>query len=256
MTESGERIIDTESELAEDLETEIIETPSLAQQDNPATSVEATESVPQLPDQAEINKKEQKAETNDQDRDNILDASLYLFAEKGVYQTSLVDISNQAELSKASLYKHFQNKEAIADALHYDLMERLKQTITDIDENNSTSIGCLRSIVEFLLDLTEQAPAVARLLFCPKDMGLKHNKPSSECYPVFQQMINILEAGMNSGELERVQSKLAYCTFMGILSNAIELHLEGELNAPLNQQVSDVWYPIWRALGKNPNRPS
>ncbi len=256
MTESGERIIETESKLAKNLESETIEMPSSANQDNPVASVEKKESNPPSPKLSEVNKKEQKIETDDQDRDSILDASLYLFSEKGVYQTSLVDISTQAKLSKASLYKHFQNKEAIADALHYDLTERLEQTITDIDENNSTAIGCLRSIVEFLIDLTEQAPTVARLLFCPKDMGLTRNKPRSECYPIFQQIINILEAGMNAGELERVHPKLAYCTFMGILSSAIALHLDEELNGSLSQHVSDVWYPIWRALGKNPNRPS
>ncbi|MEE9412222.1 MAG: TetR/AcrR family transcriptional regulator [Methylococcales bacterium] len=256
MTESGERIIDTESELAEDLEPEIINNPSSPTADNPVASAEETEITPSPPDQPEINKKEQQVETDDQDRDRILDASLYLFADKGVYQTSLVDISTQAKLSKASLYKQFQNKEAIADALYCDLMERLEQTIADIDKNNSTSIGCLRSIVEFLLDLTEQAPAVARLLFCPKDMGLANNKPGSERFPVFEQMINILETGMKAGELERVQPRLAYCTFMGILRSAIELELEGELNRSLSQHLSDVWYPIWRALGQNPNRPS
>jgi AcrR family transcriptional regulator len=255
MTESGERIIETESELAKNLESEIIETPSSAKHDSPVASIEKIENTPPSPKPSEVNKKEQKVESDDQDRDSILDASLYLFSEKGVYQTSLVDISTQAKLSKASLYKHFQNKEAIAEALHSDLTKRLEQTITDIDQNSSTSIGCLRSIVEFLLDLTEQAPAVTRLLFCPKDMGLTHNKPSSECYPVFQQMISILEAGMNGGELERVHPTLAYCTFMGILSSAIALHLDEELNGSLNQHVSDVWYPIWRALGKNPNRP-
>ncbi len=252
MTENGQPIIEIEPEPAEVQTSGIIEDlPSPEQETLVSSNQEDTKSDSvSRPDTS----KQQKPET-DQDRDSILDASLNLFAEKGVYQTSLVDISTQAKLSKASLYKHFQNKEAIAEALHSDLIKRLDQTIADIDENNTTSIGCLRSIVEFSLDLTDQAPAVAQLLFCPKDRGLVHNRPGTESFPAYQQMIDILKAGMDSGELERVQPKLAYCTFMGLLCNVIKLHLEGELNDPLNQNNSDVWYPIWRALGKNPNRP-
>ena len=254
MIESGQPIIETDSEPAEDLKSAIIEDLPSAAQDHPVFSDQQTETEPTSISQPENNSKQQKPET-DLDRDSILDASLNLFAEKGVYQTSLVDISTQAKLSKASLYKHFQNKEAIAEALHCDLIKRFDQTIAEIDESNTTSIGCLRSIVEFSLDLTEQAPAVAQLLFCPKDKGLVHNRPSTESFPAYQKMIDILKAGMDSGELERVQPKLAYSTFMGLLCSAIELHLEGELNDPLNKYISDVWYPIWRALGKNPNRP-
>ncbi len=253
MTESGQPIIEIEPEPAEVLTSVSIEDLPTTEQESPVSSHQE-ETVSSSVSQPKDTGKQQKPETN-QDRDSILDASLNLFAEKGVYQTSLVDISTQAKLSKASLYKHFQNKEAIAETLHCDLIQRLDQTIADIDENNTTSLGCLRSIVEFSLDLTEQAPAVAQLLFCPRDNGLIHNRPSAEFYPAYQQMIDILKAGMDSGELERVQPKLAYCTFMGLLCSVIKLHLEGELNGSLNQHINDVWYPIWRALGKNPNRP-
>lgn len=191
-----------------------------------------------------------------QDRDKILDTSLHLFAKQGVHQTSLVDISAKSELSKTSIYKHFQNKEAIAEALFDDLTARLDQTLIDIHKNSSTSIGCLRSIVEFLLDLTQQAPDVAQLLFCPKDQGLQQNKIDKDSFPGLSQMVIILEDGMNSGELEKIDPHLAYASFMGLISKVISLHLEGLLSYSLDQYLSEVWYPLWRALGKNPNRPS
>ncbi len=198
----------------------------------------------------------QKDASNQEDRDTILNASLHLFAKQGVYQTSLVDISIHAELTKTVLYKHFQNKEAIAEALHSDLTTRLNQTLTDIHKNSTTSISCLRSIVEFILDLTEQAPDVARLLFCPRDTGLFHNKDSKESFPAYQKLIEILESGMGTGELEQINPNLAYSTFMGMLSQIINLHLDGLITGSFDQHISNVWYPLWRALGKNPNRPS
>ncbi len=265
MTENGEQTSETESEILEHLGTKDANTESqdgsvpLSNESHLVTETtcsDKSEVNEDNKDESEVNKEEQKAEVNQQDRDKILDTSLHLFANKGVYQTSLVDISVTAELSKTYIYKHFQNKEAIADALQSDLSERLDQTLIDIHENNNTSIACLRSIVEFLLDLTEQAPDVARLLFCPKDFGLMSHNQGAESFPGFHQMLTILEAGMNAGELERIDPKLAYCSFMGILSRVISLYLDGLLPGTLDQYTNDVWYPIWRALGKNPNRPN
>ncbi|MCH9699448.1 MAG: TetR/AcrR family transcriptional regulator [Gammaproteobacteria bacterium] len=197
-----------------------------------------------------------KSDLSQQDRDKILDTSLHLFAKQGVHQTSLVDIAAKSELSKTSIYKHFQNKEAIADALFDDLTARLDQTLIDIHKNSTTSIACLRSIVEFLLDLTQQAPDVAQLLFCPKDQGLQQNKSDNDLFPGLSQMVIILESGMNSGELEKIDPHLAYASFMGLISNVISLHLEGLLPDSLDHYLPEVWYPLWRALSKNPNRPA
>ncbi|HFD13148.1 MAG TPA: TetR/AcrR family transcriptional regulator [Crenotrichaceae bacterium] len=258
MVKSGERIVVTESTSVQDQSQTSADESQQDSQDctkvSPPSDIHAPE--PTSPDNTDVDSEDPKNTDNHQDRDTILDASLHLFATQGVYQTSLVDISTHAQLSKARLYKHFQNKEAIADALHHDLTERLNQTLADIHENSSTSISCLRSIVEFLLDLTQQAPDVSRLLFCPKDSGLLNNKSRSESFPAFHPMLVILQAGMNSGELEKIDPKLAYSIFTGTLCSVIELHLEGELKEPLDQYIGDIWYPVWRALGKNPNRPS
>lgn len=252
MAESGERIIETSAEPVENLVSEKSDAVRLHAQTEPDSNQQQV--IDQTSNDQSENKESSIADTHQRDRDIILDASLHLFAQKGFFQTSLVDISARAQLSKTSLYKHFQNKEAIADALYNDLTERLEQTLAEIHENSSTSIGCLRSIVEFLLDLTEQAPDVSRLLFCPKDMGLLTNKSSTELFPAYQRMVSIFKEGMNSGELEPTNAKLAYCTFMGSLAYVIQLYLEGDLAAPLAQHHGEIWYPVWRALGKNPNR--
>lgn len=235
---------DEDSESIQSTETEQVALTVTANTD-PQTDDDVSESTPQV-----------KSDHSQEDRDKILDTSLHLFARQGVHQTSLVDISAKSELSKTLIYKHFQNKEAIAEALFEDLSARLDHTLTDIHKNSTTSIACLRSIVEFLLDLTQQAPDVAQLLFCPKDQGLQQNKSDNDVFPGLSQMVTILESGMNSGELEKIDPHLAYASFMGLISKVISLHLEGLLPDSLDQYLPQVWYPLWRALGKNPNRPS
>jgi hypothetical protein len=136
------------------------------------------------------------------------------------------------------------------------LAARIDNTIADIEASSDTSLGCLRAIIEVLFELTEQMPAVARLIYCPVDAGLHQNKSIEETYPSYQRMTAILKAGMRSGELEKMNPTLAYNTFNGIIAGAIRMYLDGQLGNSLQNQLAEIWYSAWRALGKNPNRPA
>jgi AcrR family transcriptional regulator len=50
-------------------------------------------------------------------RGEILDAATKVFSEKGFHSATLDDIASEAEVSKGSIYIHFESKEAIVDGL-------------------------------------------------------------------------------------------------------------------------------------------
>lgn len=50
-------------------------------------------------------------------KNEILDAAMRLFTEKGFDQTSMIDILDAIGIAKGTLYYHFKSKEAIMDAL-------------------------------------------------------------------------------------------------------------------------------------------
>ena len=54
----------------------------------------------------------------------ILEASLELFSVHGFEATSISQIANAVGIRKASLYSHFENKQAILDALVKDVLEQ------------------------------------------------------------------------------------------------------------------------------------
>ena len=54
----------------------------------------------------------------------ILDASLELFSVQGFEATSISRIANAVGIRKASLYSHFESKQAILDALVKDVLDR------------------------------------------------------------------------------------------------------------------------------------
>lgn len=61
-------------------------------------------------------------------RENILDAAIQVFFEKGVSLSSLNEIAKQAGVTRGAVYWHFRNKRDIFDALH----ERLHRSFMDI----------------------------------------------------------------------------------------------------------------------------
>lgn len=57
-------------------------------------------------------------------KEEILDASLELFSVQGFEATSISQISGAVGIRKASLYSHFENKQAILDALVKEVLEQ------------------------------------------------------------------------------------------------------------------------------------
>ncbi|MFC7531622.1 TetR/AcrR family transcriptional regulator [Actinoplanes sp. GCM10030250] len=62
-------------------------------------------------------------------RERILRVALELFAEQGYDRTSLRQISDRLQITKASLYYHFQSKEEILEAILGEFAERLTNVV-------------------------------------------------------------------------------------------------------------------------------
>ena len=60
-------------------------------------------------------------------KQEILEAALDLFSVQGFEATSLSQIADAVGIRKASLYSHFENKQAILDALVRDVLDRHAQ---------------------------------------------------------------------------------------------------------------------------------
>ena len=60
-------------------------------------------------------------------KQEILDASLELFSIQGFEATSISQIANAVGIRKASLYSHFESKQAILDAIVKDVLDQYAQ---------------------------------------------------------------------------------------------------------------------------------
>lgn len=86
-------------------------------------------------------------------RDRILKASRRLFSANGYDNTMIEEVAERAEISKATLYNYFPNKESLLIGIALEELEHLHRFVTcDLRELDSTLEKIYRLLEFFILD--------------------------------------------------------------------------------------------------------
>lgn len=188
-----------------------------------------------------------KAETQDE----ILLAALKLFAAKGYYKTSLIDIAEATGMKNTSaIYHHFKNKQMMASQLYANIFDSLNISVDDIRRRNQKSSEQLRAIVDLFFKLTDVAPDVMQFLLVLKlNEFLPEEKPVQET-PAFAKIIKIIQSGIQAGEIRDIDPILANAYFFGIINNTLRLVLSGAMNKKADAYLSQTWLTAWNVIAK------
>ncbi|MCK5872274.1 MAG: TetR/AcrR family transcriptional regulator [Methylococcales bacterium] len=184
-------------------------------------------------------------------QDEILQATLKLFAQKGYFNTSLTDIKDAVGLKTPSgIYQHFKNKQAIADALYGNILDSLSISIDDIRRRNRKSSEQLREIVDLLFRLTDDMPAIMQFLIIVRtDEFLPNQKPLLSS-PPFLKIKKIFQAGIKEGEIRALDPLLAYSYFFGIIFHLLKMVLNGDLPKKADVYQAQAWISAWNTIVK------
>jgi len=142
-------------------------------------------------------------------RNQLLDAAERVFFEKGLSQTSLMDIAEAAGLSRGAIYWHFKNKndlfEAMADRIRLPL-ENLTDTCADEKEPNP--LGRLRDFLIQALRETTRNPRRKRVLSilffkCELNSDAKQLeiRRQTACLEYIQDIEQCLKNAIDKGQL-------------------------------------------------------
>ncbi len=89
-------------------------------------------------------------------RNALLQVALALFYEKGIYWTTIEDITERADIGKGTFYKYFQTKEDLLQALLRQgleaLLTRIRDHIRGVTAGPSTIHGVIRTELAFYLE--------------------------------------------------------------------------------------------------------
>jgi TetR/AcrR family transcriptional regulator len=98
-------------------------------------------------------------------RQEMLEAALSLFSEKGYHNVTMHEIAGKAEFAIGTLYKFFKSKEDLYKALILEKSEEFKMKISEAIEANENEVEKLRTFVKTKGEFFQTNIAVIRLYF-------------------------------------------------------------------------------------------
>jgi TetR/AcrR family transcriptional regulator, cholesterol catabolism regulator len=152
-------------------------------------------------------------------RDQILNAAAELIAVHGYHKTSMDAVAIAVGIQKASLYHHFDSKEAIVIALHQSINDMLFELHRVRTEAGSTTAG--RQLFEIMMDivsLAETHPGHLRILFdhyreLPEAM---HKQVIARRKAYRDLVIQVLKRGTAEGEFGYIDVDFAARAVIGL----------------------------------------
>ncbi len=176
----------------------------------------------------------------------VLAAALRLIGERGIDATSMDAIAAESGVSKATLYKHWTNK----DALLFEVIENLSEKLPDFDSGDAKTD--LRNLLRHLAqsrkrdELGRIWPRVIGYAAGNRDFakGLRNFVPRKRA------IARILERAIEAGELkEQIDPDLAMDLLIGPVMHRRFVSLDA-IPAKLPEQVVNCFWQVFAT-----NRP-
>jgi AcrR family transcriptional regulator len=178
----------------------------------------------------------------------ILSTALDLFVERGFHNVSVHDIQKQANVSIGSIYNHFGGKEGIAKALYYHLIREMEELVEDvIAEDLSIRDSCNR-IIYLLFEYTETKPNIIAFVLHAKHQEFLPEEPPICSSTPFKTMRNIVQRGIESGEIRGGDPWVMASTIFGGAIRLIHLRLDGVLEQSLPDLYDELVNTMWHGM--------
>ncbi|WP_171019901.1 TetR/AcrR family transcriptional regulator [Hydrogenophaga sp. 2FB] len=142
----------------------------------------------------------------------LIEIASRLFAAHGYAGTSLRDIAEEANITKAALYYHFPNKEALFEQILVDNLQALIDRVSDAIKPTDSAIDQVRAFMLTAADVFAEAPdawlAGSQVFW--SGMGPQVRAAAVSRRDQFEQLLRACIArGVASGEFRDVEPAVA-----------------------------------------------
>ena len=188
-------------------------------------------------------------------RQEMLDAALALFSEKGYHNVSMHEIAEKAEFAIGTLYKFFKNKEDLYKTLILDQSKIFHETLMKAIEEPDDEIEKLRNYVKARSRLFVENVSIIRLYFA-ETRGASFNIKAgldTEIRKKYEQFLDSLASVFESGIKRKQFRKIAEPYLLAVSLDSIcsaflFLWLESPERHPYPEDPDDILNILFREL--------
>jgi len=181
-------------------------------------------------------------------REQICEAALHLFVQRGYYSVSIPDIVRESKVSTGTIYNYFNSKEELARSLYEktvtDFSHDFEEKLTDCESTRQK----LDAFVALIFTWTEETPETMEyMLYMKHGEFLSDAKPTCMTEP-FRQVRQIVSEGMSSGDLREADPYIAAISYTGVVLRAAETRLSGIISVHLSGVQDEFAENAWRTI--------
>lgn len=189
-----------------------------------------------------IQRKEKRRQEN---RQYILEAAEEIFAAKGFAHSSVDDIANESQFSKATIYRYFESKLDIFSAVILNSFREARDEIEKIRDKPAGAESKLKDMIVFILRYYQRKQNITRIFFMEQEVmkkvlgmdmkthimpyGAKKQIPENFrkiVQSMFQSTCAIIQEGVSSGEFRELEAEEAASIFGAMLRG---FHFKGPM---------------------------
>ncbi|MBU6257431.1 MAG: TetR/AcrR family transcriptional regulator [Burkholderiales bacterium] len=135
-------------------------------------------------------------------RTRLLDAARRLFAEKGVAGTTIDDITDLADLGRATFFNHFAGKDAVLQALWGEQIAHFAQTVTTQLERPLSTAERLLNVFRAFEEAAELRPQYLRVVTGELERDGQNQSTGRQRIERFHAALRpLIEAGIAQGDV-------------------------------------------------------
>ncbi len=183
-------------------------------------------------------------------RQEILDAAMYVFAERGYPETDLEVVGARAGVSKGSVYRYFRSKAALFLATVDHGMKQLTAVIEAQRNLQGDALDSIARAIRAYLEFFEQHPAFVELLIQERAQFRHRKKPTyfrhreANLGPWRELIGDLIQKGrMRDIPVERITTVVGDLLYGTMFTN----YFAGRKRA-VDEQLTDILDIVWHGI--------
>ena len=191
-------------------------------------------------------------------QEQILDTTLEIIAEKGVGGVSTSEIAQRVGIVPSALYRHFDSKEALIDALIDRTHKILFENVGKVLVGSSGASDDLRSLFLLHIEFIRRNPGIPKLVF--SDAAIfgspeRREKILSIVKKYMDKLANITERGRKKGELmDDVSSEAVAFSIISLVQHVGMIYSLSDGKMDMSNFAGLAWSYVERAIRKKNER--